>query len=101
MAAQAYRRLLVVQRQLFAQDVVNRQSARTQTREAFMMHATASADRIPALLKDANEAAEFLLRNVAQTVRNDQGNYVLKPNEHHLSYGNKPPPLPCGDSFNQ
>lgn len=71
----AYRELLKAQRQLFGADLRARDSARLETRTQFAQNAEAPASAVPGMVQDARDAAAFLRHNVAQTVRNDAGNF--------------------------
>lgn len=98
MAAAAYRNLLKAQRTVFAGDAKARLAGLAETRAAFLQNAGAAADAVPALLKEADDAAGFLRENIAQTVMNERGNYELTPNERFLHTGTTPPQIPgCGD----
>ena len=94
--ARAFRHLLTSQRALFAQDLNTLQAARVETRAQFLRNADAPAEQVPALVQDAWDAADFLRENVAQTERNDRGNFELRPQPEHLRTGTTPPSLgPC------
>lgn len=84
MAARAYRELLVAQRTVFRGDLAARASARAETRAAFRANADADPSRLDDLLRDASDAAGFLLHNVAQTVLNERGNYGVPPSNDHI-----------------
>jgi hypothetical protein len=71
----AYRELLKAQRQLFVADRKARVAARLETRTQFVQNAEAPASSVPGMVQDARDAAAFLRHNVAQTVRNDKGNF--------------------------
>uniref|UniRef100_A0A7S0PZP1 Complex 1 LYR protein n=1 Tax=Coccolithus braarudii TaxID=221442 RepID=A0A7S0PZP1_9EUKA len=104
MASRAYRELLKAQRVVFNQDFATLRAARIETRSQFMLNANAPVEKVPQLLQDASDAAHFMKANVAQTVRNDSGNYELNPRPEHLHRGTTPPPLPCsssGEDFNR
>ena len=75
MATRAYRHVQLAQRKLFGADLETLRASRIETRAQFMMHADAASDDVPALVKDAHEAAAFLTENIAQTVQNSTGNY--------------------------
>eukprot|EP00310_Coccolithus_braarudii_P019489 CAMPEP_0183357822 /NCGR_PEP_ID=MMETSP0164_2-20130417/47491_1 /TAXON_ID=221442 /ORGANISM="Coccolithus pelagicus ssp braarudi, Strain PLY182g" /LENGTH=173 /DNA_ID=CAMNT_0025531553 /DNA_START=109 /DNA_END=632 /DNA_ORIENTATION=- len=79
MASRAYRELLKAQRVVFNQDFATLRAARIETRSQFMLNANAPVEKVPQLLQDASDAAHFMKANVAQTVRNDSGNYELNP----------------------
>ena len=90
----AYRELLKVQRSLFSGDLPSLAAARLETRTQFLDHADAKPDEVPELVQDACNTAGFLNANIAQTVRNDEGNYVLQPRAEHITTDLTPPPLP-------
>jgi len=73
--SRAYRELLAAQRQLFAEDSSSREAARLETRTNFVANANAPASQVPGMVQDARDAAVFIRHNVAQTVRNDSGNF--------------------------
>ena len=101
MAAAAYRTLLQAQRALFRADLSARAAARAETRLRFLEHANAGPDDVPALVQDAIDTAGFLRENVAQAVRNERGNYEMKPNPEHMHFGTEPPPMPCKEELNK
>lgn len=97
-AAATYRALLKAQRVVFAGDPAALVAGRAETRMRFLEQAGAAVDAVPALLQEANDAAGFLLENIAQTELNEKGNYELTPETRHVHTGSTPPPLPgCGD----
>ena len=93
-AVGAYRALLQAQRALFRGDLGARASALAETRMRFLENANASADELPALVKDAYEAAVFIRQNVAQTTLNEHGNYEFKPTPDHMYQGSTPADIP-------
>ena len=93
-ATRAYRELLKVQRSLFVGDLPALAAARLETRTQFLEHADAKPEEVPELIQDAYNTAGFLNENIAQTVRNDEGNYVLHPRSQHITTDLTPPPMP-------
>jgi hypothetical protein len=76
----AYRALLRAQRALFGGDGRALVAARVQTRAEFAkQRALADPAKAAALVSDALDTAAFMRQSVVQTVRNDKGNFELKP----------------------
>ena len=96
-AQSAYRNLLKAQRVLFAGDPAARAKARAETRMQFVEHANASPEEVPALVRDAHDAADFLRENVAQAVRNERGNYEIQPTADHIHVDQGPGDLHVPD----
>lgn len=93
-AAAAYRALLKAQRGLFASDRVGRAAAHAETRTHFLANKDVPSKEAAALIADAHETAGFLRTNVAQSVRNDRGNYELRVTKDHVHQSESPPPMP-------
>ena len=95
-AVSAYRALLKAQRQLFNADLPARAKARAETRMQFLENKSVSAADVPALVQEALDLSVFLKQNVAQTVRNERGNYEFKPTADHVreDADGPPPALP-------
>ena len=74
-AVAAYRQLLVAQRNLFMNDLAGMMAARAETRRRFLEHASAPPEQVDSLVAEAIDAAGFIEDNVAQTIRNERGNY--------------------------
>ena len=92
-AQSAYRHLLKAQRALFAGDRSARAQARAETRMRFVEHSGASPEDVPALVRDAHDAADFLRENVAQAVLNERGNYELQATPDHIHVDKDPSSL--------
>ena len=99
-ARSAYRQLLRVQRQLFVGDLSARTAARAETRTRFMENAAASPEQAATLVAEADEAAEFIRQNIAQTVLNERGNFELQPRPDQIHEGDEPPPFQPNDKLN-
>ena len=78
-AVAAYRQLLVAQRNLFMNDLAGMMAARAETRRRFLEHASAPPEQVDSLVAEAIDAAGFIEENVAQTIRNERGNYGEQP----------------------
>lgn len=77
----AYRALLRAQQALFAGDSRALVAAREQTRAEFAKQRTLADPAAAAgLVQDALDTAAFMRQSVVQTVRNERGNFELKPN---------------------
>lgn len=73
--SRAYRELLVAQRLVFDKDLGGRAAGLVETRKKFREQAHAQPEQMDELLQAAHDAADFLQHNVAQTERNEDGNY--------------------------
>uniref|UniRef100_A0A7S3G1F3 Complex 1 LYR protein domain-containing protein n=1 Tax=Palpitomonas bilix TaxID=652834 RepID=A0A7S3G1F3_9EUKA len=88
--ASAYRQLLRAAKTAFEADTTNYAHARVEARSHFLKNsAVADPAKIEALAKEAVDAADFLLYNVVQGVKNDRGNYVMKPKARHTKASNE------------
>jgi hypothetical protein len=92
MAKAAYKALLRAQGGLFRADHRALLAAREQTRAEFLkQRALSDPAKIAALVQDAMDTAAFMRQNIVQTVRNDRGNFELKPDpELHFSTSEVP-----------
>lgn len=75
----AFRTLMRAQRTAFAQDTFMQQNARRQIRQYFEQPLPTKAKAGPAVLEEqlqqANEAAEYLLVNIIQAKKKDNGKF--------------------------
>lgn len=72
------RRLLRAQRTVFPNDDGMQKVALNAIREQFRNHARLTdADEVAQKLREADEAASFLEKNIVQTKLNEKGNYEI------------------------
>eukprot|EP00275_Glaucocystis_incrassata_P000489 EC119452.1.p2 GENE.EC119452.1~~EC119452.1.p2 ORF type:complete len:136 (+),score=14.77 EC119452.1:119-526(+) len=75
-AARAFRRLLRAQRLAFEGDIEMLQRANYETRKAFLENShERDAEKLAAMLKEADEAVTFISTQIVQAVKSDDGNY--------------------------
>ncbi|KAG8464874.1 hypothetical protein KFE25_010242 [Diacronema lutheri] len=88
----AYRALLRAQRALFAGDTRALAAAHEQTRAEFhKWREVADPSLAASLVADALDTATFMRQSVVQTVRNERGNFELKPDPQlHFSTSKVP-----------
>ncbi|GAB5367425.1 hypothetical protein AAMO2058_001229000 [Amorphochlora amoebiformis] len=82
----AYRNLLRVRAIVFANDAPALQKTAQAIRDSFRSNLDASPDNVPALLKEADEAVDFLKQNVIQAEYNPETkNYTQKLRPEHAT----------------
>lgn len=73
----ALRRLVRAKNNAFKGDAAMLQAASQTIREEFNRRASVAEDQIPALLKEIEDAVQFLRSNIVQAPLNERGNYVV------------------------
>lgn len=71
------RRLIRAKRLAFKGDEELLRTAQTAIREQFRTNRDAPSEKLPEMLKEAEDAIEFLRNNVVQAPLNDRGNYQV------------------------
>lgn len=76
-ARSALRRLVRAKNNAFRGDPAMLQAASKTIREEFNRRADATDDQMPGLLKEIDDAVQFLRSNIVQAPLNERGNYVV------------------------
>lgn len=71
------RQLIRAQRRAFAGDAEMLRSGHAAILQQFRANRDAAADKVPAMLKTADEAIDFLRHNIVQAPLNERGNYQV------------------------